>query len=142
MRVSPERVFAELSDGWMFTAWVVGTSHMRDVDDNWPEPGSRLHHRLGMWPFGISDSTLVVEHEPPHRLVLQARAWPAGEGRIELTVEPDDAGCTVTMDEWATDGPARITHNPLGYWLIRRRNTETLDRLAALVERRPLHQPV
>jgi uncharacterized protein YndB with AHSA1/START domain len=141
MRVTPERVFAELSDGWMFTIWVVGTSHMRDVDANWPQPGARLHHRLGAWPFGISDSTMVLECDPPHRLVLQARAWPAGEARIVLAIEPHPDGCKITMDEWPTNGPARIAHNPLGYWLIRRRNTETLQRLACLVENRRQYQP-
>ena len=139
--MTPERVFAELSDGWMYTAWVVGASHMRDVDSTWPQPGAHLHHTVGTWPLGVSDTTEVLESEPPHRLVLQARAWPTGEARIVLTIEADPDGCTVTMEEWPTNGTARILHNPLGSALIRRRNREALDRLAALVENRPQHQP-
>ena len=36
---SPERVFAELADGWTYVGWVVGATHVRDVDDTWPQPG-------------------------------------------------------------------------------------------------------
>lgn len=142
MNASPERVFAELSDGWTYTSWVVGAMHMRDVDPTWPKEGARLHHRVGVWPIGTSDTTQVLECEPPHRLVLQARGWPAGEARIVFTLEADGAGaCTVTMDEWPTHGPGRMMRNALGSALIRQRNRETLERLACRVENRPLDQP-
>lgn len=137
MRASPERVFAELSDGWSYTGWVVGATHIRNVDRNWPEPGARLHHSVGAWPMGVADSTQVVECEAPRHLVLQARAWPAGEARIVLTIEPASEGCEVTMNEWPTHGPGRVLHNRLGQALLRRRNRETLLRLACRVENRP-----
>jgi len=133
----PERVWAELADGWMYTGWVVGASHIRGVDAHWPAVGARLHHQVGLWPFVVSDSTAVVESDPPARLVLQARAWPAGEARVELTVSPDGAGSLVRMAEWPTHGPGRWLHNPVQDALLRLRNRESLDRLADLAENRP-----
>jgi polyketide cyclase/dehydrase/lipid transport protein len=138
MDAVPERVWAELSDGWMFTGWVVGATHIRNVDPGWPEVGARLHHQVGAWPLVVNDSTAVVESQPPHRLVLQARAWPGGEARVELNVEPDGTGCLVRISEEPTDGPARWLHNPLQDALLRRRNIESLDRLASIAENRPI----
>ena len=48
---SADDVWAVLEDGWLYPTWVVGASRMRDVDDNWPEVGSRLHHSVGNWPL-------------------------------------------------------------------------------------------
>ncbi|WP_324188972.1 SRPBCC family protein [Nocardia farcinica] len=42
-----ERAFAVLSDGWLYAGWVVGASHIRDVDPDWPGVGSRIHHSVG-----------------------------------------------------------------------------------------------
>ena len=43
----PDAVFRVLADGWLFPAWVVGASRMRDVDEQWPVPGAKLHHSFG-----------------------------------------------------------------------------------------------
>lgn len=141
VNVPPERVFAELTDAWMFTGWVVGASHIRGVDDDWPRVGARLHHTVGPWPMTISDNTEVLELHPPRRMVLQARAWPAGEARIEITVEPSAEGSLVTMAEWPTDGPGRWLRNPLLDALLRSRNRESLARLASIAENRPEPPP-
>jgi hypothetical protein len=45
---SPEQVFAVLRDSWTYPVWVVGASRMRDVDDGWPAPGTKLHHSFGI----------------------------------------------------------------------------------------------
>jgi hypothetical protein len=135
---SPERAWAELSDAWVYTSWVVGATHIRDVDSNWPEPGSKLHHTVGPWPLMIKDHTQVVESEPPSRLVLIARAWPVGEARIELTLRPVRDGTEITMAEWPVRGPGRWTRNPVMEAVLRARNRESLGRLAALVEHRPV----
>lgn len=137
MAASPERVFAELSDAWMFTGWVVGAAHIRGVDEHWPEPGSKLHHQVGSWPLMIKDNTEVLEVDPPRRIVLQARAWPAGEVRIEISVEPAADGSAVTMSERPTHGPGQWLRNPLQDAVLRRRNHESLARLAAIAENRP-----
>ncbi|PZS20332.1 MAG: polyketide cyclase [Pseudonocardiales bacterium] len=136
MAVTPERLWAELSDAWTFTGWVVGASHIRGVDGSWPAVGARLHHQVGVWPLVVSDSTAVIESDPPRRLVLQARAWPAGEARVELTVTADGTGSMVRMAEWPTHGPGRWLHNPLQDALLRRRNIESLQRLADIAQNR------
>lgn len=137
MAAPPERVFATVSDGWLLPVWVVGATHIRTVDEEWPAVGSRVHHQLGAWPFLISDSTAVAEADPPHRLVLQGRAYPFGEVRIALTIEPvDDCAAQVQMAEAPTHGLARVLDNPLQRWVLAARNRESLDRLAAIVENR------
>ncbi len=57
-------VFAVLSDGWSYAGWVVGNSHIRDVDRNWPDVGARIHHSVGAWPLQIHDVTKVRAVEP------------------------------------------------------------------------------
>lgn len=133
-RCRPEDVFAVLADGWLYPNWVVGAARMRAVDEGWPAPGTRLHHSVGPWPLLLDDTTSCLEYDPPRRLVLQARAWPAGEASVEITVEPDPDGCVITISEDVSDGPARLipplARRPMLHW----RNTETLRRLALLAE--------
>ena len=133
----PDRVFAVLSDGWLYPAWVVGAVRMRDVDPEWPSVGSRLHHSVGAWPLLIDDETVVVHCEPGSRLVLQARAWPAGEATVDLRVEPLPNGRSrVTMHEDAGHGPGRLVPGPVRAIAVRVRNREALRRLAFLAEGR------
>lgn len=134
----PERVWAELSDGWMYTNWVVGATHIRGVDGHWPATGSELHHRVGAWPLTISDATQVVDSDPPRRLVLKARAWPAGEAMVVIEIAPEGDGSSVQMKEWPTAGPAKWLHTPVQEAILRRRNVESLDRLASITENRPI----
>ncbi|WP_338181208.1 SRPBCC family protein [Jatrophihabitans sp.] len=138
IEASPAEVFAQLADGWIYSSWVVGASHIRDVDAGWPGAGTRIHHRVGPWPATIDDTTEVLEVVVGSRLVLQARAWPAGEARVELTIAPAPEGSLVTMSEAPTRGVGTWLDNPLQRWILRRRNIESLARLASIAERRPL----
>jgi uncharacterized protein YndB with AHSA1/START domain len=133
---SPDQVFAVLSDGWLYPLWVVGASRMRDVDDGWPAPGTKLHHSFGVWPALIDDSTEVLEMEPGKRLVLEARGWPIGKARVEITVEADGEGALVSIAEDATGGPVRLVPEPIRQPTIDFRNRETLRRLAYIAEGR------
>ena len=138
----PEQVWKALSDGWLYPLWVVGATHMRDVDEGYPEPGTRLHHSVGAWPFLVKDNTVVEECEPLTRLVLRASGWPAGVALIELKLEsegPTSRACRVTMFEEPIEGPGRIAHQvlrPVSEWALAKRNNECLGRLKAIVERR------
>ncbi|MET3468425.1 SRPBCC family protein [Microbacterium sp. NPDC006705] len=134
MRCAPEDVFAVLNDGWLFPAWVVGASRMRDVSPAWPQKGSRLHHSFGVWPFVIDDSTSVLEFDPPHRMVLQARGWPIGEAHITIDVKPRGDDCVVRIQEVAAEGPGSFIPQPLLDLPLHVRNAETLRRLAHLAE--------
>jgi hypothetical protein len=137
---SPEQVFAVLNDGWTYPLWVVGASRMRDVDDGWPAPGTKLHHSFGVWPVLIDDSTEVLEHEPSKRLVLEARGWPIGKARVEISVEANGDGSLVRIAEDATGGPARLVPEPVRQATIDFRNRETLRRLGYVAEGRASNQ--
>lgn len=132
---TPSEVFGVLADGWYYSDWVVGTSHVRAVETHWPAVGSRLHHAAGVWPLITRDETAVEQLEPG-RLVLTARGRPFGEARVVLNLAPDNGGTRITMHETPTAGPGRWLHNPITEALLTRRNTESLARLAALAERR------
>lgn len=136
MPTTPEQVFDVLSDGWDFATWVVGAARIRDVDVAWPEPGSRIHHSVGSWPFLVSDTTEVLECERPELLRLRVRAWPSGEGEVDLHLEPQEEGCEVTMVERAVGGPVSAFPQPLLDPVLHARNVEALLRLDYLVQGR------
>jgi uncharacterized protein YndB with AHSA1/START domain len=136
MAASPDQVFSVLADGWTYSNWVVGTSHMRAVEANWPDVGSRLFHASGAWPAVVRDETSVEAMDRDRRLILTARGWPLGEARIEIRLRSNGTGTTVTLIETPTAGPGKWLHNPISEALLVRRNVEALARLAALVERR------
>lgn len=133
---SPERVFAVLTNGWCYPAWVIGTSHVRAVEEAWPAPGSRLFHTTGVWPFTMDDETVAVEAVAAQRLVLIANGRHLGRARVTFTLTPVEAGTRVHMDETPVAGPGRRLHNPLNEWILRRRTATTLARLAAVAEAR------
>ncbi len=136
MQATPDQVWAVLADGWLYATWVVGATRIREVDDSWPEPGARIHHSVGVWPAVVDDTTSVLESEPGSRLVLQARAWPMGEARVELRLTPYEHGTTVEMEETAVRGPGALVPHAAQAPLLKVRNTEALRRLAHLAERR------
>jgi hypothetical protein len=136
VRASADQVWSVLADGWLYPLFVVGASRMRDVDDSWPQVGSALHHSVGTWPLLIDDSTSVVECEPPTRLRLRARAWPAGEANVLFRLEPRGFETEVVIEEDAEKGPATLVPRPLREPMLTWRNTETLRRLAYLAEGR------
>lgn len=131
----PGRVFAVLSDGWAYPLWVVGATHMRDVDPDWPAVGSRIHHSVGVWPLMLQDHTEVLAVEPDRRLEVRARSWPFGEARVELVLEPAAGGTMVTMHENAVSGPGRLVPGPVQDLALYPRNVESLQRLAAIATR-------
>lgn len=136
MACSPERVFAVFADGWLFPVWVVGATRMRNVDDDWPATGSKIEHSFGVWPVVIDDETVVLHWNPPHRMVLQAKGWPAGEARVTIDVKPRADGCVVRIQEQAVAGPGRLVPRPLQDLGLYRRNAETLRRLSFIAEGR------
>lgn len=136
IEASPQQVWDVLADGWLYPLWVVGASRMRQVDDHWPEQGSRLHHSVGAWPLLVDDDTEVVEVEPGVRLVLHARAWPTGTAAVTLRLEPVGAHTRVIIEEDAHHGPGRLVPKPLRQPPLTWRNVETLRRLAYVVEGR------
>lgn len=134
MNCRPEDVFRVLENAWLYPAWVVGASRMRDVDDAWPNPGAELHHSVGAWPALLDDTTVVDEWDPPHRMVMRARGWPIGVAKVTLRVRSYDGGCMVRIDEEPVSGPATLLPSLIVTPMLRWRNSETLHRLAYLAE--------
>ena len=136
MHATLEQVWALLSDGWLYPVWVVGASRMREVDETWPEVGSKLHHSVGAWPLLIDDNTEVTDASPFHSLTLRARAWPVGEASVHLRLDAVGAETQVTIEEEPVSGPGALVPPPARGLALRWRNSETLRRLAFIAERR------
>jgi hypothetical protein len=134
--VGPATVWSVLQDGWLYPLWVVGATHMRDVDDDWPAVGSRLHHSVGPWPLQLGDSTEVLDVDPGRMLTLRARAWPFGTARVVITLEAAAHGCRVRLAEEADQGLGWLVPNAVQAPFVETRNAETLSRLADIAVRR------
>ncbi|WGL53132.1 SRPBCC family protein [Nocardioides sp. BP30] len=130
----PDRVWAVLADGWLYPLWVVGASSVRDVEEAWPAPGSRIHHSVGAWPALVHDSTRVEEAEPERSLRLRAGVWPAGEADVRLTLTPEGSGTLVVMEEEVASGPMSLIPKPVYGPLLKARNVESTRRLANLAQ--------
>lgn len=141
MRCTPDDVFEVLADGWSFASWVVGAARIREVDDAWPQPGSRIHHSVGLWPMLIDDTTSVLNIDRPNTIELKVRAWPTGEGRVRIECTVEEGGTRVVMTEDATDGPAKLVPRPVRDPMLDARNTESLKRLGFLAERKAADSP-
>jgi uncharacterized protein YndB with AHSA1/START domain len=133
---SVDDVFAILTDGWSYAAWVVGASRIRDVDPPWPKPGSRIHHSVGAWPILIDDTTTALDYEPGRRLKLKVRVWPAGHGEVDFRATETPTGCRLVMTEEATSGPISLLPKALADLILHPRNAEALRRLKLLAEKR------
>jgi len=132
--VEPARVFDVLADGWKYPLWVVGATHMRDVDQEWPSVGARLHHSVGVWPLCVHDQTEVLAVVPRRMLVLRAHAWAGGSARIDIELTPVTAGTLVSMSERAATGPGRLVPELVQYAALWARNNESLRRLRSIAE--------
>ena len=131
---SPDEVFAALANPENYGDWVVGSETVRDADPAWPKVGTRFHHRVGFGLLKVSDHTEVLAVDPPHRLVMQARARPLGTAKVTMLLAGRDGRTDVTMIEVAGDRLSRLTLNRLTDPLIHLRNVEALRRLKRIVE--------
>ncbi|MBN6039024.1 SRPBCC family protein [Amycolatopsis sp. 195334CR] len=129
--VGAPAIYAVLADGWSYSSWVVGNAHIRDVDPEWPAPGSRIHHSVGAWPVNISDTTVVRDSVPDRLIDLEAKLWLLGTARVRISLEPLSGSSTrVVMQEGALSGPGRLMPDILQRLLLGPRNAEALSRLA------------
>ena len=125
-----------LADGWLYPLWVVGAARMRRVDAGWPAEGTRIHHSVGLWPLLINDHTEVLEVTPGKFLRLRARAWPVGAAEIAISLTPNGEHTDVRLDEEVTSGPGTLVPPPIEGLSLKLRNSEALQRLANIAERR------
>jgi uncharacterized protein YndB with AHSA1/START domain len=128
-----EQVWAVLADARSYSLWVVGAKEIRAVEGPWPEPGSKFHHTLGMGPFTLQDNTKALITEEARHLAIEARARPLGKARVDFFLASEGRGTRVTIEERVVAPVVMRMLNPLWAPLIRRRNDETLRRLARVV---------
>ena len=134
---TPDEVFAVLADARTYEHWVVGCDEIRGVEGEWPAVGSKFFHTVGVGPLKTSDNTMVVEVDPPRKLVLEARARPAGVAQVIFILNEVADGTEVEIEEYPVKGAAKVIDNPVQDGLIKVRNVETLRRLEKQVlERR------
>jgi uncharacterized protein YndB with AHSA1/START domain len=136
MPVPPDAVWDALADAGGYGYWVPTSRVIRDADAEWPAPGSKFHHTVGVGPFEVSDDTEALETRPPELLRMRTKGRPLGTATVTLEMVPSDGGTLVRMTE-TLDGPARLLNfNPL-FWLVTKaRNAESLMRLEELATRR------
>jgi uncharacterized protein YndB with AHSA1/START domain len=135
MPVPPEAVWDALADAGGYAYWVVGSREIRDADPQWPAPGSRFHHTVGVGPLNISDHTESLEAQRPGLLRIRAKARPLGTAKVTLTMTPQDGGTRVRMTENPDGLTSWLTLNPLMQLLTKGRNAESLMRLEELALR-------
>jgi uncharacterized protein YndB with AHSA1/START domain len=135
MPVPPEAVWDALADAGGYGYWVVGSREIRDADENWPQPGSRFHHTVGVGPLTVKDHTESLEARRPTLLRIRAKARPLGTAKVTLTMEPQDGGTRVRMTENPDGLTSWLTLNPLLQLLTKGRNAESLMRLEELALR-------
>lgn len=137
LRAAPELVWEALMTASDYPRWIVGAQAFRGESDDWPAPGSRFHHAVGIGPVRLRDTTSLLEVDDGRRVALEARARPTGRARVEIELTPAADGHTrVSMSERAISGPGRLVPAALHDPVIRLRNREALRRLARLVEPR------
>jgi uncharacterized protein YndB with AHSA1/START domain len=136
MNVPPAVVWDTLADASSYAFWVVGSKRIRDADHDWPAPGTRFHHTLGVGPLALNDHTESLAAERPRLLDMRAKARPFGTARVTLEMTPCDDGTIVRMTENPDGFSTPLRLNPVLQLLTRLRNLESLARLERLALRR------
>src|SRR3954464_600686 len=126
-----QQVWNVIADGWTYSQWVVGNTRMRAVDPNWPAPGSRIHHTIGIWPVVLNDETEVESCTPQEELVLLAKGRPFGAARITLRLFDTQNGSRVEMAEVPVGGPLNWIPRRLALAAAYPRNRECTRRMVA-----------
>src|SRR3954471_9302781 len=136
MPVPPEAVWDALADAGGYGYWVPTSRVIRDADAEWPAPGSKFHHTVGVGPFEVSDHTEALEARPPELLRMRTKGRPLGTATVTLELVRGNGGTVVRMSE-IPDGPTWLLNfNPLFCVVTKARNAESLMRLEELAARR------
>lgn len=136
VHATPEEVFGVLSDRTLYGDWVVGTERTMDGLGRWPEPGSELRYRTA-GPVGLSDRTVVIDVDEPHRLRLKTRAWFGPDADIDIRLTEEGGDWTrIRLEERPAHPLVNALLSPVGHALLALRNAEALRRLQRLAEGR------
>lgn len=136
MLAPPQAVWDALADAGGYGYWVVGSKTIRDADPEWPAPGSKFHHRIGVGPLTVEDHTESLEARAPELLRLRAKGRPVGTATVTLELRPRDGGTVVRITENPDGAYRALALNPLTHAITKARNAESLMRLEELALRR------
>ena len=136
MPVPAQAVWDALADAGGYGYWVPGSREIRDADPDWPQPGSRFHHTIGLGPFEVSDHTEALEARPPELLRMRAKTRPFGTATVTLELTARDGGTEVRMSEDLDRLASVLRLNPVVWLMTKGRNAESLMRLDELALRR------
>jgi hypothetical protein len=103
--VDAPRAFRLVEDPKSFEYLVAGARRIRRFDARWPEPGTAIHHTVGVPPLVLRDRTEVLALEKDRRLLLAAHLRPLGTLEVEFTFETTGTGCLLTVREVPRRGP-------------------------------------
>ncbi|HEX2096800.1 MAG TPA: SRPBCC family protein [Solirubrobacterales bacterium] len=128
---SSRRCFEVLSDPRSYAYWVVGSREIRAADPDWPAPGSKFHHTVA---GGLEDHTVVEEVEPNRRLRLRAKARPFGTAFVTVTMNDQNGGSLLRLEEEPADRMTKLLFNPVLDRVLHVRNIGSIERLKQLAE--------
>ncbi|MFF3331062.1 SRPBCC family protein [Streptomyces sp. NPDC002888] len=134
IKVSPQTVWAVLTDGSRYAEWVVGTSASKPVRGQWPQVDSAIGYEVRVGPLRLSNETVVRHCEEGSELGLEARAGVLGTVRIAIRLLPWGRHCLVIADEHPLQGASGRLHNVGVEALIQLRHRAMLARLARVCE--------
>jgi uncharacterized protein YndB with AHSA1/START domain len=104
----PSVVFDVVTNAEWYPDWLVGAKRIRLVEDEWPRRGAAFHHTIGAGPLRLRGSTSVVDVDAPRCLELRAGMGPLGAARVRFTMEPEDDGTLLHIDEEPEQGLVRL----------------------------------
>jgi len=131
-------VYGILVDPEAYPYWVVGTRAIRGWDNEWPTVGTHLHHRAGLGPLAVEDTSEVKAVEPDRRLTLEVRVSRLIVGIVDVGLQSVGHGETtlVTLTESTIGGLFHTVPPAVRDPMLHARNSLSLRRLARLAESR------
>jgi uncharacterized protein YndB with AHSA1/START domain len=121
-------VFKTVADPDTYPHWLVGTRGIRYIEPDWPRPGTKFGHRVGLaGPLTVKDDTESLAVEPARLLRLHARFRPFGRAHVTFELADERGGTRVTMEEHLVGRFAVL--RPVAEPLIAARNKQTLENL-------------
>jgi hypothetical protein len=136
IRCGPGDVFSVLADGHLLSGWIHESSHVRGIDQEWPQPGSTSQHDSRLGPISLHDGASIIEWDPPRHMVLTIHGRLVGSTLVTLDVELGANGCLAHLTETVVRGPGLLVPERLRKAGLHLQNGERLERLALLAETR------
>jgi uncharacterized protein YndB with AHSA1/START domain len=123
----PEQIYAVLTDPDTYPDWLAGAQHIRHVDADFPNPGTRFDHQVGpAEAVTVDDDSKALIDDPPHRFQLEVHVGPV-TGLVDFRLRPTGEGTEVVFRESLT-GRLGLAM-PVARAILHARNKASLERL-------------